>query len=308
MSGRPPILPRRRAFSIVELLTVLACLGVIFMFMVVVAARRERRGFRHHINNRSNVIGLLKASVIYAGSNKEYFPGRDSTGRCVDNQPIAPAPSIWGAAAIGDSPTAASFGDYVVATLLNDGCVAPNWLINPYGTNPKVQPTQGTGNCLIHSDAHSGQYSYAMLAGVADTKASDGQPMQRHAGLAVFSEWKDNSRSNAVIFGDRLCTAGGGTAVLSMQGCSGTTTAKGSGVWKGALCYGDAHCETQSTCDVSQLRYGKNGGDSPAHADGGVFRAADCDDPSSFAGATHTDPATGKQVFDSGFLWCPVRE
>lgn len=302
------------AFTLVEVVVGIACVLVLLLVLgLVVPLLTPRHHPPRESNNRSNVIGLAKAAIIYAGSNKDYFPGCAPTGRCLDNSPIAPATGLWGAAAIGDAPSAATFGDFVIATMLNDGGVAPKTLINPSEINANIVETPAAGNSMIQSTATSGNYSYAMLAGVTDTKASDGQPMQRHAGAGIAAEWKDNSRSNTLLFGDRINTHQGGTGMLSKQGISSVVTASGSGQWKGALCYGDAHCETQSTTEVSALRYGPNlppgssVGDSPAHADGGIFRSADCSDPASFTGQPRPN-ANGQPVFDSGFLWCPMRQ
>lgn len=255
-------------FTLRELLGLLAALVPIALFLPVITT--VARMMRYESGNRSNIIGLLKAGVIYAGDNKEYFPGRTANGEFQTTALVA-APGQWGAGPAaagpqGEGATVHSLNDYACASMLNDGGVDPRTLLDPVEFDPRIREVDRKGHVTLRTtdgkNGH-GHYSYAML----DYAAPD---------RSLRAEWKDNSRSNAILFAERFVGTPGQPATY------GSTRSRNG--WKGALCYGDAHCETQAGTAAEGLRYGGNSGNCPD-----VF------------GPDHGfDPATGRFT---GMLW-----
>lgn len=298
---------KKNGFTLIELLVVISIIAILMAILLPAlgAARRLAR----ESNNRSNVIGLVKGSIIFSGSNKEYFPCRKGTGATLGSN-IAFATGAWGTVtgvsttwAAPAKPTITEWCDNVICTLLNEGAAAPKTLLNPSETQTGITEALANGQDLTDAAASAANYSYSSLAVNFNAYVAT-----TNGGGGLLAEWKDNSRSNCILHGDRaIATITAGTPVLisattDASTLSSVTTTVGTGKWKGALSYGDAHCETQATMDVDGLKYGTLASNSPVDAVGGVFR-------SGVGGAKDNSNVFGTSaagVYTGGFLWAPV--
>lgn len=304
----------KKGFTLIELLVVISIIAILMAILLpaLSAARRLAR----ESNNKNNIRSISQGTVMAANSNKEYFIGLKSTGTWhttdTTNGPsstIVQAANVWGALAPDDTPTgvgtnvtAISMGDFLVASLLNDGGSAPKTFVNPSESNPAVTEVAATGATFL-SDTDGGtagstinSSAYSTLAvGVAGTAANENR---------LRPEWKDNTRSNAIQFGDRCNTASGDgdmtqstTADHKYYSC---TTASDSGTWKGSFCYGDNHIDSvtgQTTVQAAGLRYGAIAGDCNV-----VFYGQTTDTGATGYGNTNGTGTT----FITGLLWNAV--
>lgn len=304
-SRPPPSSAPRSAFTLVEVVVGLACLLVILLVILLPAIGVARRLARSG-SDRWNVVGLIKAEQIYAGSNKGYFTSYDGRGYQMVNTPILAAPNVWGAAAIPSDGhgACASWSSYQVAALLNDGGVGPWILLSGSETNPQVTRIAENGNVDVTCSAAGGCCSNAMLSafGASQVDSTGSFSGLNTSGVSLVAEWRDSARPDTILFSDRVLTQGGGSVLTSDRGISSVMTKAGSGAWKGVVGYGDAHSEVRTAMKAKKLRYGIHSGDSQPAAAAGVFHSADTTSASSYTGSV-----TGK-MFDTGMLWSAVRQ
>lgn len=287
MNDRRP----REGFTAVELLVVLAAVGVLMVVMPIAF------GITHPHHHGS---GIMKESVnlrnihlgmeTYAATNKDYFPGLTGKGDYVsarfrgEYHGAMPNARDPGEETGGAGCTLSTGTNLAMAQLLEEGLVAPAQLISPGETGLTSRGAAAPMIQAIAPDTTANQK--VEPAGMMATETPTGEFKDHHFSFAMLAygraslkpEWKSNQNPQAVVMATRLIFGDRPNAFSSVW------TEKGGGTWKGAVVRGDTSTQTEafSTGHVDSfenLKYGdfkiKSAQTESANAVGVFGRSAD---------------------------------
>ncbi|WP_432797463.1 prepilin-type N-terminal cleavage/methylation domain-containing protein [Poriferisphaera sp. WC338] len=218
---------KRKAFTLIELLVVISIIALLIGILLPAlgAARRTAR----QMQNSTQARGIHQGMVIYAQSNKGFFPGITA------KRAITDASDIDGSAFNGGDPASRM-------VLMLDG----NYFTGEYAISPVETKAQWTTTA---NNINTSNFSYAMIQIAAEnqTDASAGDPIDKHES-AVVGEWRETMNTVAPVLGDRNT---GLDEVLGDSGdVSSVHTDEDSGEWRGSVAYNDSHVEFENTAEL----------------------------------------------------------
>lgn len=235
-----------KGFTLIELLVVISIIAL--LIAILLPALGAARCTARRMQNSTQLRGIHQGLVTFANSNKNNFPGLNSSGFVLD----------------GDVSTTGANnqnGDWVQARfwiLLNGDYFTPEYAISPSETQNVTQYDEADGAVSFVS-AGLKNYSYGMLqiaADVSSTPTGGGFPL-RAADAVRGAEWKQTLNSQAIVLSDRNIGAGNGDpAVRSIH----TDTA---GEWTGSVLWNDNHVgfEQEHKFETKYGNGGLNSGD-----------------------------------------------
>jgi hypothetical protein len=210
---------RPNAFSIVH---VAVALFLVMIFVAIMLPTISGSRPAPRMQNSTQLRGIHQGLVIYANSNRNFFPGLDDSGE-EDTQVLDW--SEWHDEDI--PPTQVSLAvDKRFAILLHGDYLTPEYLISPFESDPNIEPWPEEGAFT------TGHYSYSMLQ-IPDEGG-------RRA------EWSQTLNSQAIVVSDR--NTGSAAKPLSLYADSGEG-------WRGALLWNDNHVVFENT-DEFETKYG----------------------------------------------------
>lgn len=176
---------------------VIAAIVVLVIFAILLPSTRAAS---QRMQSITQLRAIHQGMVIFANSNKNYFPGFDSRGDVISNGAIT-----TGNSGDGNTPQARYW------ILLDGDYFTPEYAISPSETEPIVPYVSG------HVLADN--YSYAMLS-----------VMPNASGRAA--EWTQSLNSQAIVLSDRNTGTNGTNMVDSVH--SGSP-----GSWEGSVLWND---------------------------------------------------------------------
>ena len=245
----------RKGFTLIELLVVIAIIALLIGLLLpdLAAARISAR----QVTNSTNLRTIQQGFVIFAQSNKGWFPGVMSDGTIGTanelNQTINAAypgdGQTYKTAAQGQTPRAR------MAVLLNDNVVAPASLINPQdeGKQP-AKPIPAGVTAGSHPDKlTAANFSYALLmlvdAGTANNGGYAAGGNVKPAGSRGL-EWRDTINTLAAVASD---TNKGGDANNNVYS---VWTGQGSkGQWSGTIVRNDNSTSFETSHVIATTNY-----------------------------------------------------
>lgn len=216
---------QRQGFTLIELLVVISIIALLIAILLPAlgAARRTAR----RMQNSTQLRGIHQGLVTFANSNKNNFPGLDSSGEVVAN----------GLTTTGNS----SAGNGVQARywiLLTGDFFTAEYAISPSETAQVDEWLDG--DPVVWAAAPGVKnYSYAFLRISTPTATT-------HAGRTA--EWKQTLNSQAIVISDR--NVGANTAA----GLQSIHTEAGDGKWSGSVLWNDNHVGFENT-EVFETKY-----------------------------------------------------
>lgn len=183
----------KQAFTLIELLTVIAIIGILASILIPTVGR-VRESARRTVD-ASNIRQIGQASLIYANDNREQLPprggsnrdGLDAEGQLVDSQQTPSIHAIAAALARGGG--------------LNDASI---WISTSDG-NPNVNPNgqttilEGNTTKTVTQEFEDSGLSFAYIAGL-NTSQSSSTPIAYTRGLAPNGKWI--ATGNMGVYGD----------------------------------------------------------------------------------------------------------
>lgn len=230
-----------KGFTLIELLVVISIIALLIAILLPAlgAARRTAR----RMQNSTQLRGIHQGLVTFANSNKDKFPGLDSSGEVLQA----------GANTTGNSaPGTGSTGDNVEArywVLLDGDFFTAEYAISPSETIAEVTEwVAGTGASAApveYSLTGTKHYSYAMLQ-----FARQGGVFTINPNFAArAAEWSQTLNSQAVVLSDRALGAEG--SVYSVH-----TEDKGtSSTWSGSVLWNDNHVGFENGGSIFETKY-----------------------------------------------------
>ena len=237
MTQRSP-LRARFGFTLIELLVVISIIALLIAILLPAlgAARQSAR----KMQNSTQLRGIHQALVIFAQSNKTYYPGLNSDGTTMTVAEVNETGTFtgWRGTSNGRNSSA------VFAIALNQEVFTPEYLINP--EDGEALPVGGADTDLDWSgnpDNEANNFSYANLY----WQENSNNTLQEEGRVA---EWQETVNSEAIVLGDRIIGSGNTRSSL--------WTDTDSGEWEGTITSNDNSTEYVNTDEGFDTRYGNN--------------------------------------------------
>jgi prepilin-type N-terminal cleavage/methylation domain-containing protein len=237
MHNRPSVqrtVRARRGFTLIELLVVISIIALLIAILLPAlgAARQSAR----KMQNSTQLRGIHQALVVFAQSNKNWYPGIASDGTTMTVAEVNDTGTFTGRG--GTSNGRNSSGIFAVA--LNQDVFTPEYLINPIDgeATPVSETTDTDLDFEGGGDPHN--FSYANL--YWQENATGPQESGRVA------EWKESFNSQAIVLSDRLIGSGATKSSL--------WTELGSGKWEGTITNNDNSTNFENTDEGYTTQYG----------------------------------------------------
>lgn len=254
-------MPRRPAFTIIELLVVISI--IVILVGILLPALGGAQDAAQKATNQSQLSNVFQGLVAFSGENRGWYTGLDSTGT-----------AMAGSAFDFNNTDGANAGVFVgprAAQLVQNGYFRGETLISPADS---VDMTPWSRDDTFNSGDVDEHVSYAMLAISAGNNSTR---WERDA------EWRDTSNAQAPVLSDRNTGSAGSP--------SSVWTTTDSGDWKGHVAYNDGKVSFQQDQDIERTRYG-SGDENDVDS---LFEAADTDD----AAMTYSGDGTTASDFHS---------
>ncbi len=257
-----------RAFTVVELLVVLAAVGVLMVVMPFAFYATQPRCHGGNIMKESvNLRNIHAAMATYGTTNKDWFPGLTSKGDYISTKfqgkyhSAMPNASNPQNEKNGAGCTLSTGANLAMAQLLDEGMVTPQQLVSPGETNTT---SHGEAKPLIQMATPIGQPGTpAEPMGDMASDIPAGEVKDCHLSFAMLAygrvglkpEWRSNQNQEAIVLGTRLIFGNQSGAFNSVW------TEEGSGKWRGTVVRGDSSTTNEvfasGHLDVFEnLRYG----------------------------------------------------
>jgi type II secretory pathway pseudopilin PulG len=208
---------------------------VVLLIAILLPALGASQRTAHRMQNSTQLRGIHQGMVIFAQSNKGYFPGMNASGDILADG------NATGFSGHGNTPQARFW------IMLDGDFITPEYLISPSETQAIVE-YMGTGP--VASD----NYSYAQLGyGIAGDARTDPRTGEQSYAVSMDTqgramEWRETLNSQAVVLSDRNV---GGDASANVQ----SIHADEPGNWRGSILWNDNHVGFENT-HVVETKYG----------------------------------------------------
>eukprot|EP00752_Nemacystus_decipiens_P013739 g12192.t1 len=212
-----PTRTRQSGFTLIELLVVISIIALLIAILLPAlgAARRTAR----RMQNSTQLRGIHQGLVTFGNSNKEKFPGLDSSGGSLDD-----LANTTGGSGLGHSVEARYW------ILLDGDFFTPEYAISPSETIAGIDEYDEN----VAVDVTSANYSYAFLElgdAVAGATPDSGNRV---------AEWTQTLNTQAIVVSDRTLDD---TDYFSIH----TEEEAGSDNWGGSVLWNDNHVGFENT-------------------------------------------------------------
>jgi len=181
---------RLHGFTLIELLVVISIIAL--LIAILLPALGKARESARKMQSSTQVRGIHQGFVIFAQSNKEFYPGLDridtSVAKSVTGQ--GDIKTIIDGGASAGTRTTSRF-----AIALEDNLFTAEYALSPAETNPVVQLWDASKTYSGDSD-HISSYALSQIADVGTLS------------LGRASEWRATTNSSAIVMGDRATAMG----------------------------------------------------------------------------------------------------
>lgn len=227
----------RHAFTLIELLVVISIIALLIAILLPAlgAARQSTR----KLQNSTQLRGIHQALVVFAQSNKGYYPGLNSDGTTMTVAEVNDTGTFTGYNAGSNGRN--SSGIFAIA--LNQDVFTPEYLINPAETAAFEVANETTDTDLDFDGNPANDpinFSYANL--FFQESGTGPQESNRAA------EWQETLNSQAIVIGDRMIGSGSTR--------SSVWTDEGSGDWEGTITKNDNSTGYENTDEGYDTKYG----------------------------------------------------
>ncbi|MEM1353399.1 MAG: prepilin-type N-terminal cleavage/methylation domain-containing protein [Planctomycetota bacterium] len=226
-----------RGFTLIELLVVISIIAL--LIGILLPALGAARTTARKMQNSTQLRGIHQALVIFAQSNKNFYPGLDSDGTTMTVAEVNATGTYTGYNAGSNGRNSSG----VFAIALNTDSFTPDYLLNPVEING--QAVGGTDTDLDFDDNPAGDpinFSYANLFWQESGTGPQEGPR--------VAEWKESYNTQAIVIGDRRI--GSGTTRSSLW------TQEGEGRWEGTITRNDNSTGYEQSDEGYTTQYGGN--------------------------------------------------
>ncbi|MFN3166478.1 MAG: DUF4190 domain-containing protein [Phycisphaeraceae bacterium] len=216
---------------------------IVLLIAILLPALGAARRTAQRMQNSTQLRGIHQGMMTFSNSNKNNYPGLNSRG-----QILADDPALTGNSGSGDQPQARLW------VLLNGSYVTPDYLISPSESDGAIAAYSGSG------PVDKSHYSYALLSfektnTTINDPTTQGYPATQQS-AARLAEWKQTLNGQAILVSDRNTGTNADTQVQSIHTDS-------PGEWKGSVLWGDnaVMFEMQPTFQTKYANGGLNNQD-----------------------------------------------
>lgn len=179
----------RKAFTLIELLVVISIIAL--LIGILLPALAAARKTAQQMASSTQMRGVHQALVIFAQSNKGYYPGIESSG----DRFVTDADNL--------SNTSGGMVQGRYAIIIEEELVTPEYLLSPAEpVTTKTPYALGSGGVF---DFRHYSYGLMNITGDQNDAGYTGLPaINPNKGRYVIQEWRETMNSQAIILGDRL--------------------------------------------------------------------------------------------------------